>query len=118
MMRFGRGRNLFGPGFWKRWPGGRPYGGRYERGGRGGGNPYPFCRRLPWLHRGWWAWAGGYAWPGVMIPEDQRGLLRQQELTLRAGLEELSKRISELEHVPDRSGRIPEEPGITGGGVK
>jgi hypothetical protein len=31
--------------------------------GRGGwGNPYPFCRRYPWLPRWWWSYPG-YAYP-------------------------------------------------------
>lgn len=52
-MWFGRGRNWFGRGFWK-WG---AYGGfrsPYPGGGWGRGNPYPFCRRFPWLPRGWW----------------------------------------------------------------
>lgn len=36
------------------------YGGRGRGfGGRGFGNPYPFCRFYPWLPRGWWRF--GYA---------------------------------------------------------
>lgn len=33
------------------------------RGGRGRGNPYPFCRLYPWLPRRWWAspYAAQYA---------------------------------------------------------
>ena len=27
----------------------------------GRGNPYPFCRRFPWLPRGWWRLP--YAYP-------------------------------------------------------
>jgi len=31
--------------------------------GWGRGNPYPFCRRFPWLPRGWWRMPYGYAYP-------------------------------------------------------
>ncbi|RLF52470.1 MAG: hypothetical protein DRN11_01100 [Thermoplasmata archaeon] len=41
---FGRGR---GWGFGFGWYG-------YGWPGWGRGNPYPFCRRFPWLPRGWW----------------------------------------------------------------
>ena len=38
MARGFGGRGFWGPGY-----------------GVWGGNPYPFCRRFPWLPRGWWA---------------------------------------------------------------
>jgi len=41
-----RGRGGFGRGFGQGWF------------GRGFGNPYPFCRRFPWLPRWWWAYPG------------------------------------------------------------
>jgi len=53
-MPWGRGRGFgwYGYGWpgWTAWP------------GWGRGNPYPFCRRFPWLPRGWWRmpWMG---WP-------------------------------------------------------
>lgn len=59
--------------------------GFYGRGfwgwGRGFGNPYPFCRRFPWLPRGWWrfgytpqAWGYGaspYLWGYPYTPYPQ-----------------------------------------------
>lgn len=68
---FGRGRNWFGRGFWK-WGlasgGPNSYQGAGASGTFGGswwgrGNPYPFCRRFPYMPRGWWAmpqYAGNY----------------------------------------------------------
>ena len=29
-------------------------------GGRGRGNPYPYCRFYPWLPRRWWAYGTGF----------------------------------------------------------
>ena len=72
---FGRGRNSLGRGFWKRgvatgaypyayWSSGVPGTSGAARWGRG--NPYPFCRRFPYMPRGWWAmpqYAGGLRWP-------------------------------------------------------
>jgi hypothetical protein len=52
---YGRGRNYFGRGFWK-WGAAGPAGpGTFGRGLGGRGNPYPYCRRFPWLPRWWWA---------------------------------------------------------------
>jgi len=51
---FGRGYGYFGPGYGR----GLGFSGRgfgYYGWGRGMGNPYPFCRRFPWLPRWWWA---------------------------------------------------------------
>jgi hypothetical protein len=76
-MPFGRGRNWFGRGFWKRGFYGAPgsYGGfggfrgYWGRGrGRGLGNPFPFYRRVPWLPRGWWA-APSYGQVGYTSPD-------------------------------------------------
>ena len=51
-----RGRNFFGPGFWKwnvfSWP---YFGYGFWGWGGGRGNPFPFCRWFPWLPRWWWA---------------------------------------------------------------
>jgi len=52
-----RGRNFWGPGFWRWGYFGYPYtyirlGGYFPWWGRG--NPFPFCRRFPFLPRGWW----------------------------------------------------------------
>lgn len=49
---------------------GRGRGGR--GGGRGFGNPYPYCRNFPWLSRRWWRFGGlpcgrGYG-PRAMYP--------------------------------------------------
>lgn len=105
-MLYGRGRDWFGRGFWK-WgsygagPGGFG-GGAYGRpfgGGRGRGNPYPFCRCFPGLPRGWW-WTRSFE--GVqgltgMSGEDELGILRQQEAALAAQLEQIKQRVSSLE---------------------
>ncbi len=49
-----------------------------SRGGRGLGNPYPFCRFYPWLPRRWWRFGsapyGGY--PDHGRPYDGWGLRR------------------------------------------
>ena len=53
-----RGRNFWGPGFWKFGYLGYPYYPNYfgfPFWGRGRGNPFPFCRWFPFLPRGWWA---------------------------------------------------------------
>ena len=69
-MPFGRGRNWFGRGFWKWRATGTavPYWGYGGYGGYGGywgrGNPYPFCRRFPWMPRGWWAMPTHAPWSG------------------------------------------------------
>jgi hypothetical protein len=81
-MPFGRGRNWFGRGFW-RWNAMGMAGplGRYA-GYWGRGNPYPFCRRFPWMPRGWWAvpsygpWGpyqpvGGLPYPGFVPARGQ-----------------------------------------------
>jgi len=39
---YGYGWPGYGWSAWSTWP------------GWGRGNPYPFCRRFPWLPRGWW----------------------------------------------------------------
>jgi hypothetical protein len=41
-------------GRWFGWGGGMGCGPGY-----GGGNPYPYCRRYPWMPRGWWAYGFG-----------------------------------------------------------
>ncbi|MDI6859032.1 MAG: hypothetical protein QMC85_00900 [Methanocellales archaeon] len=67
MPRYGRGRGFWGPGF------GMGFWGR----GFGMGNPYPFCRRFPWMPRWWWTGMYGpitpyvpygYGVPSPMLP--------------------------------------------------
>jgi hypothetical protein len=54
---FGRGYGVYGGGYGRGY-----YGSGYGQGvgwfgfGRGIGNPYPFCRRFPWLPKWWWAY--------------------------------------------------------------
>jgi len=95
-----RGRNYFGPGFWKGGPGSAPWAG----GGWGGGNPSPFCRFFPWLPRRWWAFPGaGYGagwapgqWSQGQVP-DEATVLKQQSDYLQQQLNEINKRLGELE---------------------
>lgn len=49
-----RGRNFWGPGFWKWGYWGPPFGGYSPFVWVGRGNPFPFCRWFPWLPRWWW----------------------------------------------------------------
>jgi len=56
VIKMPRGRNFWGPGFWKWGYFGYPYFGygAYPYFGWGRGNPFPFCRWFPWLPRWWW----------------------------------------------------------------
>ncbi|HDM78691.1 MAG TPA: hypothetical protein ENG51_19855 [Deltaproteobacteria bacterium] len=114
-----RGRNFFGPGFgWR---------GLYSYPSWGwGGNPFPFCRNFPWLPRWWWAtpyasyyaatipgygaggyypgsysafspWSGFYGPPASMASGQEADFLRDQARVLNQQLEEIKKRIEELE---------------------
>lgn len=51
-----RGRNIWGPGWWKWGYFGYPYysGFPYPF-WAGRGNPFPFCRWFPWMPRWWWS---------------------------------------------------------------
>ena len=46
------------------WRAGWPGYGWFAWPGWGRGNPYPFCRRFPWLPRGWWR----MTWPAYGYP--------------------------------------------------
>lgn len=97
-----RGRNFFGPGFWKGGPG--PAGGGRGLGmGRGMGNRSPFCRFLPWLPRRWWAVPGrGAGAPGPWAAQQAQGVswgeadaLQEQAGYLRRLLDEINRRLGE-----------------------
>ena len=117
-----RGRNFFGRGFWWRGYYGYSLGGYPYFGGWGGGNPFPFCRNFPWLPRWWWATpsAASYAasipsayTPGYyptyplsgdpygiapgMTGEQEMGFLKDQAKGVQQQLEQISKRIMDLE---------------------
>lgn len=89
-----RGRNWFGPGFWKgsEWvPGAGGFrGGRYGNApGSGCGGPPP-CR---W----WFASPGPYYTPPTPTPEEEKAFLQEQTELLKDELAELENRLSELE---------------------
>jgi len=53
VVKMPRGRNIWGPGWWK-W--GYPYYGGFPYAFWGWrGNPFPFCRWFPWMPRWWWS---------------------------------------------------------------
>ncbi len=90
-----RGRGGFSQGF------GRGF-------GRGfGPNPYLYCRRFPWLPRWWWAEPTGYYQPytpygyyqpyGLSPREDEISLLQNQAKSLEESLEQIRRRLGELE---------------------
>lgn len=94
-----RGRDVYGPGFWKGgpgWPGwasGTGWGG--GAGWAGGGS----CRLYPWLPRRWWAYApasAGAAAPASWAPLDEKELLQRQADFLKAELSDVERRLSEL----------------------
>lgn len=113
-----RGRNYFGPGFWKGGPGPAPWAGGGGGGGRG--NPYPYCRFYPWLPRRWWAYPnwnwdeagalpvgesipaapyGGY-YPNAPVPQgypNEMEFLKEQAGFLTEQLNAINSRLSELE---------------------
>lgn len=103
-----RGRNYFGPGFWKGGPG------RVGEGGGGGrGNSAPFCRFFPWLPRRWWAASGGIPGPWGAAPErafgpwvaapaqgeawNEADVLKEQASFVQQRLDEINKRLKDLE---------------------
>jgi hypothetical protein len=76
-----RGRNWYGPGFWKdpRWvPGAGGFRGGYAF---GPGPGWGYCR-MRWTESG---------------PEDEKTFLQEQAEALKAELAELEKRLSEIE---------------------
>ncbi|MEW5784239.1 MAG: DUF5320 domain-containing protein [Bacillota bacterium] len=85
-----RGRNGYGPGFWKE-PGWYPGAGGYMGGyGYGPGPGWGLCR--------WgWAGAGPYYGPGWAGPQDEKAFLQEQAEALKAELAELEKRLSDME---------------------
>ncbi|MGE5485285.1 MAG: hypothetical protein ACM3X4_09735 [Ignavibacteriales bacterium] len=101
-----RGRDIYGPGFWKGGAGGPGYGGP-GFGGRGGFQSSN-CRLYPWLPRRWWAYAplaagvaGLAAWgPWRQArqggPLDEASILGLRADSLRAELSEVEKRLSEM----------------------
>ncbi|MDD2359504.1 MAG: DUF5320 domain-containing protein [Syntrophaceticus schinkii] len=109
-----RGREYYGPGFWKGGPG-PAWGGRGRGQGRGlgRGNPSPFCRFFPWLPRRWWAASGGVPGPRAAAPEGVPGpwaaaptqgeewneadVLKEQASFIQQRLNEINKRLEELE---------------------
>ncbi len=83
-----RGRNWYGPGFWKDagwYPGASGF-----RGGYGPGSGWGFCRLR-------WNGPGPYDGPGWAGPEDEKAFLQEQAEALKAELTELEKRLAELE---------------------
>jgi hypothetical protein len=89
-----RGRGGYGRGF------GRGYGRSYGLGfGPGfGPNPYPYCRRFPWLPRWWWAGSYGYYQPyAINSRDDEIVLLGNQARLLEESLEQIRRRLEELE---------------------
>ncbi|MGB4503546.1 MAG: DUF5320 domain-containing protein [Syntrophaceticus sp.] len=109
-----RGRNYFGPGFWKGGPGPAWEGRGCSQGwGLGRGNPSPFCRFFPWLPRRWWAASGNASGPWAAAPEDVAGpwaatptpgegwkeadVLKEQASFLQQQLDEINKRLEELD---------------------
>lgn len=106
-----RGRNYFGPGFWKGGPG-RAWGGRGRgqgpglgRGigrGRGRGNPSPFCRFFPWLSRRWWSASGSVPGPWAAAPTqgeewNETEVLKEQASFIQQRLDDINKRLEELD---------------------
>ncbi|MDI6889163.1 MAG: DUF5320 domain-containing protein [Methanocellales archaeon] len=78
--------------------------------GFGRGNPYPFCRRFPWLPRWWWTGMYGpitpyeYDIPASMLPapiapwftkEQEIQMLESQAKVIEQQLEEIRKRLKE-----------------------
>lgn len=107
----GRGAGYCGgygvPGYMNPMPGfGFGRGGFFGRGGRGGGRGWRnrfYATGMPgWMHWGaprWWmphAGFGPFTYP-VMSGEDEMAALREQAAFLNGSLEEITKRISELE---------------------
>ncbi len=70
-----------------------PYG-RVRRRGHGG-NPFPFCKRFPWLPRGW-----RRIYPfGITpySPEMELQFLKEREKLIQEEIEWIKKRINEIE---------------------
>lgn len=107
-----RGRNYFGPGFWKGGPA-PAWGGRGLGMGLGKGNPSPFCRFYPWLPRCWRAASEGVPGPWGAVPEgipepwaaaptqgeewNEADVLIEQASFIQHRLDEINKRLEELE---------------------
>ncbi|MEW6725046.1 MAG: DUF5320 domain-containing protein [Bacillota bacterium] len=87
-----RGRDYYGPGFWKGGPG--PWGGQ---GGGLRGNPNPNCRLYPWLPRRWWVGGAAAPMPYPTEPASEKEHLRMMANSLRQQLEATEKRLSEFE---------------------
>lgn len=88
-----RGRNWYGPGFWKD-AGWYPGAGGF----RGGAYLYPPGWGCRWFHGG----PGPYfmpGWAGAYPPDsgEERALLQEQREELKAHLSDLEKRLAELE---------------------
>ncbi|MGB9866692.1 MAG: DUF5320 domain-containing protein [Bacillota bacterium] len=91
-----RGRDIYGPGFWKGGPGPAPWGWWGTWGG--------YCRLYPWLPRRWWAYLGVQLpgatpapwWPWVAGTREADFLKRQAEL-LKGELEQVQNRLAQLE---------------------
>ena len=74
---------------------GMPFGrGGFGWGGRGRGNPYPFCRFYPWLPRRRWAAAPYQPAPA---PEEELEFLKDQADIMNRQLEDIERRLQELE---------------------
>lgn len=86
-----RGRNWFGPGFWKE-AGWHPGAGGFRGGGYAYG-PGPGWGSCRW----WYAGPGPYQAPGWSGPEDEKAFLREQAEALKAELAEVEKRLGEME---------------------
>ncbi|HHV79016.1 MAG TPA: DUF5320 domain-containing protein [Firmicutes bacterium] len=87
-----RGRDIYGPGFWKGGP---------------GVPGWMNCRLYPWLPRRWWAYVPAFAgtvgvpawapwWQGN-VPQNEADFLRTQAEILRAELNDVEKRLSRIE---------------------
>lgn len=88
-----RGRNWYGPGFWKdaEW---RPGAGGFRGGGYGPGPGWEACR---WCSAGPGPYyAPGWYGPFSGSPEDEKTYLQEQANALKEELEVLEERIAEL----------------------
>ncbi len=90
-----RGRNWYGPGFWKE-PGWHPGAGGFRGGwyGRGPGWGPGWCHG--WNPCQWW-FPGPYFNPNLPGTEDEKAFLKEQQEQLKGELNEVEQRLNELE---------------------